>query len=107
MYVVIRHLLLLRDKFRIPKLTFHSDLLHSTLEKIPLFTPKHCGLVIGPGPQIARSGRTAAAPARPMDAAASIYNAHIESPSDTPSLPVSIAATMNFAQMQTKAANDC
>jgi len=98
---------LLRDEFRIPKLTFHSDLLHSTLEKIPLFTPKLCGLDIGPGPPIARSGRTAAAPARPMGAAASVYNAHIESPSDTPSLPVSIAATVNFAQMQTKAANDC
>ena len=34
-------------------------------------------------------------------------NAHIESPSDTPSLPVSIAATVNFALMQTRAANDC
>jgi len=40
-----------------------------------------------------------------MGAAASVYNAHIESPSDTPSLPVSIAATVNFAPMQTKAAN--
>ena len=28
------------------------------------------------------------APARPMGAAACVYNAHIESPSDTPSLPV-------------------
>ena len=89
MYVVIRQLLLLRDEFRIPKLTFHSDLLHSTLEKIPLFTPKLCGLDIGPGPQIARSVRSAAATARPMGAAACVYNAHIESPSDTPSLPVS------------------
>ena len=107
-YVVIRQLLLLRVEFRIPKLTFHSDLLHSTLEKIPLFTPQLCGMHIWPGPQIARSGRTAAAPARPMGAAAAcVYNAHIESPSDTPSLPVSIAATVNFAQMQTKAANDC
>jgi len=88
-YVVIRQLLLLRDEFRIPKLTFHSDLLHSTLEKIPLFTPKLCGLDIGPDPQIARSVRSAAAPARPMGAAACVYNAHIESPSDTPSLPVS------------------
>ena len=102
MYVVIRQLLLLRDEFRIPKLT-----LHSTLEKIPLFTPKLCGLDIGPGTQIARSVRSAAANARPMGAAACVYNAHIESPSDTPSLPVSIAATVNFAQMQTKAANDC
>jgi len=42
-----------------------------------------------------------------MGAAASVYNAHIESPSDTPFSPVSIAATVNFAQMQTKAANDC
>ena len=42
-----------------------------------------------------------------MGAAACVYNAHIESPYDTPSLPVSIAATVNFAQMQTKAANDC
>ena len=50
---------------------------------------------------------TAAAPARPMGAAACVYNAHIVSLSDTPSLPVSIAATVNFAQMQTKAANDC
>ena len=105
MYVVIRQLLLLRVEFRIPKLTFHSDLLHSTLEKIPLFTPKLCGLDIGPGPQIARSVRSAAASARPMGAC--VYNAHIESPSDTPSLPVSIAATVNLAQMQTKAANDC
>ena len=63
MYVVIRQLLLLRDEFRIPKLTYHSDLLHSTLEKIPLFTPKLCGLDIGPGPQIARSVRSAAPPA--------------------------------------------
>jgi len=39
-----------------------------------------------------------------MGAAACVYNGHIESPSDTPSLPVSIAATVNFAQMQTKAA---
>jgi len=31
-----------------------------------------------------------------------------ESPSETlQSLPVSVAATMNFAQLQTKAANDC
>ena len=96
----------LQDEFRIPKLTFHSDLLHATLERIPLFTPKLCGMDIGPGPQIA-SGHTAAAPARPMGAAACVYNAHIESPSDTPSLPVSIAATVNFAEMQTKAANDC
>jgi len=38
-----------------------------------------------------------------MGAAASVYyyNAYTESPSDTPSLPV------NFAEMQTKAANDC
>ena len=85
---VIRQLLLLRDEFRIPKLAFHSDLLDSTLEKIPLFTPKLCGLDIGPGPQIARSVRSAAAPARPMGAAACVYNAHIASPSDTPSLPV-------------------
>jgi len=41
-----------------------------------------------------------------MGSAASVYSAHIESPSDTPSLSVSVAATMNFAQMQTKAAND-
>ena len=87
MYVVIRQLLLLRDEFRIPKLTFHSDLLHSTLENIELFTPKLCDLDIGPGPQIARSVRIAAAPARPMGAEACVYNAHIESPSDTPSLP--------------------
>ena len=40
MYVVIRQLLLLRDEFRIPKLTFHSDLLHSTLEKNPIFYAK-------------------------------------------------------------------
>ena len=86
--IVIHQLLLLRDEFRIPKLTLHSDLLHSTLEKIPLFTPKLCPLDIGPGPQIARSVRSAAAPARPMGAAACVYNAHIESPSDTPSLPV-------------------
>jgi len=39
--------------------------------------------------QIARSVRSAAAPTRPMGAAACVYNAHIESPSDTPSLPVS------------------
>ena len=78
-----------------------------TSEKIPLFTPKLFGLDIRPGPQIARSVRSAAAPARPMGAAACVYNAHIESPSDTPALPVSVAATVNFAQMQTKAANDC
>jgi len=42
-----------------------------------------------------------------MGAAANVYNAHIESPYDTPSLLVSIATTVNFAQMQTKAANDC
>ena len=60
MYVVIRQLLLLRDEFQISKLTFHSDLLHSTFEKIPLFTQKLCGLDIGPGPQIARSVRIAA-----------------------------------------------
>ena len=31
-----------------------------------------------------------------------------ESPSETlQSLPISAAATMNFAQLQTKAANDC
>ena len=40
MYVVIRQLLLLRDEFRIPKLTFQSHLLHSTLEKNPTFHAK-------------------------------------------------------------------
>ena len=39
-YVVIRQRLLLRVEFRIPKLTFHSDLLHSTLEKNPTFHAK-------------------------------------------------------------------
>ena len=39
-YVVIRQLLLLRFEFRIPKLTFHSDLLHSSLEKNPAFHAK-------------------------------------------------------------------
>jgi len=40
-YVVIRQLLLLRDEFRIPKLPFHSDLLHSILEKNPTFHAKN------------------------------------------------------------------
>ena len=95
MYVVIRQLLLLRDELRIPKLTFHSDLLHSTLEKIPLFTPKLCGLDIGPGAQIARSVRSAAAPARPMGAAACVYNAHniIESPSAPRRRPITARCT--------------
>ena len=92
-YVVIRQLILLRDEFRIPKLTFHSDLLHSTLEKIPLFTPKLCGLEIGPRPQIARSVRSAAAPARPLGAAACVYNAHIESPSAPRRRPITARCT--------------
>ena len=93
---------LLREEFRLFKLILHSELRrraasrralpcpssHILLwKKIPLFTPKLCGLDIWPGPQIARSVRSAAAPARPMGAAACVYNTHIESPSDTPSLP--------------------
>ena len=93
MYVVIRQLQLLRDEFRISTLPFHSDLLHSTLEKIPLFTPQLCGLDIGPGPQIARSVRSAAAPARPMGAAACVYNAHIESPSAPRLRPITARCT--------------
>ena len=85
-YVVIRQLLLLRVEFRIPKLTFHSDLLHSTLEKILLFTPKLCGVDIGPGSQIARS-------VRPMGAAACVYNAHIESPSAPLRRPIAVRCT--------------
>jgi len=92
-YVVIRQLLLLRDELRIPKLTFHSDLLHSTLEKIPIFTPKLCGLDIGPRPQIARSVRSAAAPALPMGAAACVYNAHIESHSAPRRRPITVRCT--------------
>ena len=88
-----------------------ASLVHNSTGKGP---PKNCnrenlkfGLKfsvyasITTGPQIAKSGRTDAAPARPMHAAACVYNAHIESLSDTPSLPVSVAATVNFAQMQT------
>ena len=93
MYVVIRQLLLLRVEFRIPKLTFHSDLLHSGLEKIPLFTPKLCGLDIGPGTQIARSVRSAAAAARPIGAAACVYNAHIETPSALRRRPITARCT--------------
>jgi len=93
-YVVIRQLLLLRVEFRIHKFTFHSDLLHSTLEKkIPLFTPKLCCLNIGPGPQIARSVRSDAAPARAMGAAACVYNAHIESPSASRRRPITARCT--------------
>ena len=93
MYVIIRQLLLLRVEFRIPKLSFHSDLLHSALEKIPLFTPKICGLDIGPGTQIARSVRSAAAPARPIAAAACVYNAHIETPSAPRRRPITARCT--------------
>ena len=94
MYVVIRRqLLLLRDEFRIPKLTFHSDLLHSSLEKIPLFTPQLCGLDIGPDTQIARSVLSAAAPARPIGAAACVYYAHIETPSAPRRHPITARCT--------------
>ena len=102
MYVVIRHLLLLRDKLGIPKLTFHSDLLHFTLEKNPTFQAKTLR-------SAHRARQEVGVPPQrpPVQWAPPPENAHIESPSDTPSLPVSIAATVNFAQMQTKAANDC
>ena len=55
--------------------------------------PQLCGLDIGPGTQIARSVRSAAAPARPIGAAACVYNAHIETPSAPRPRPITARCT--------------